>query len=255
MKNWILILFLFSAVRLWGQVEVIPDLVTDRPDQTESAVTVPLGALQIESGFVLETDKNQGVKTTNTTYNTTLLRYGLFENMELRLAADYHKTELDQIAPTEGFAPLSVGIKTAIRKEKGWIPEMAVLAHITLPYWGKEEFTAKYLAPQIRLAAGHTLTDRLSLGWNLGLEWGDDDPRANRFYSLVMGASLSDKLSAYAELYGYSPEDGDADYRADAGFTYLLRNNLQLDISGGIGLNDVAPDRFVSFGLSWRLPY
>jgi hypothetical protein len=33
------------------------ELVTDRPDQTESAVTVPLNSLQIETGFVYESLK------------------------------------------------------------------------------------------------------------------------------------------------------------------------------------------------------
>ena len=32
------------------------DLVTDRPDQTEAPVLVPQGALQVETGFQIETD-------------------------------------------------------------------------------------------------------------------------------------------------------------------------------------------------------
>ena len=62
-----------------------PDLVTDRPDQTESSITVPFKSLQIETGFIKE---KQG-ENTNLAYNTTLLRYGLLENLELRLGLEY----------------------------------------------------------------------------------------------------------------------------------------------------------------------
>lgn len=57
MKILISTLFLFFAVALQAQQQV-PDLVTDRPDQTESAATVPKHFLQIETGFILENDEN-----------------------------------------------------------------------------------------------------------------------------------------------------------------------------------------------------
>jgi hypothetical protein len=34
----------------------------------------------------------------------------------------------------------------------------------------------------------------------------------------------------------------------------MLNKNFQLDVSGGIGLSDISPDYFVSFGLSYRIP-
>lgn len=63
-------------------------LVTDRPDQTESAVTVPLNSLQIETGFLYE-----GVKETESVFDNysigALLRYGILDNIELRFGGDY----------------------------------------------------------------------------------------------------------------------------------------------------------------------
>lgn len=73
---------------MMGQVDV-PDLITDRPDQTESSTTVPLKALQIETGFILENDISGNINHTGYTLNTTLLRYGLFENFEVRLGLEY----------------------------------------------------------------------------------------------------------------------------------------------------------------------
>jgi hypothetical protein len=42
--------------------------------------------------------------------------------------------------------------------------------------------------------------------------------------------------------------------RADAGLTYLIGNNFQLDFSAGQGITDNAPERFVAFGFSYRFP-
>lgn len=58
---------------------------------------------------------------------------------------------------------------------------------------------------------------------------------------------------------GFSYERLKADYpnndlRADFGFTYLVRPNLQLDLSSGLGFSKISPDFFISTGLSWRIP-
>ena len=61
-------------------------------------------------------------------------------------------------------------------------------------------------------------------------------------------------MSAFVESYGTIPERDDNEYLADAGITFLIMNNLQFDLSGGIGLNKAATDNFISFGISCRLP-
>ncbi|WP_209319853.1 transporter [Ancylomarina longa] len=65
---------------------------------------------------------------------------------------------------------------------------------------------------------------------------------------------MSEKLNAFAELYGFLPGKGKNDHRWDGGLTYEVNENLQLDISTGIGLSKVSPDFFPSLGLSIRMP-
>ncbi len=38
----------------------------------------------------------------------------------------------------------------------------------------------------------------------------------------------------------------------DGGFTYLVRDTLQLDVAAGVGLSDEADDWFVGIGVSAR---
>jgi hypothetical protein len=58
----------------------------------------------------------------------------------------------------------------------------------------------------------------------------------------------------FVESYGLLLEEGDSEHLFDAGFTFLVLPNLQLDVSGGVGLNNNAMDNFLSFGLTYRLP-
>ncbi|MBK5192795.1 MAG: hypothetical protein JJE07_06200 [Flavobacteriaceae bacterium] len=58
------------------EISVSEDLITDRPDQTESPSLVSKGSIQVETGFFYENSENQNVKEKSYVYNTSLLRYG-----------------------------------------------------------------------------------------------------------------------------------------------------------------------------------
>ncbi|MFO7620034.1 MAG: hypothetical protein R6W81_02050, partial [Bacteroidales bacterium] len=74
------------------------------------------------------------------------------------------------------------------------------------------------------------------------------------YYSFVLGITATEKLGLFTEFYGLMREPGERMHLFDAGFTFLVLHNLQLDISGGIGLNKLAFDSFISFGFTYRLP-
>ena len=85
---------------------------------------------------------------------------------------------------------------------------------------------------------------------------GERDTLSNAFYTVALGFGLNDRLSAFVELYGDIPASasGGPANSFDGGFTYLVRDNLQLDLAGGVGVSDAADDWFVGLGLSLRLP-
>src|SRR5688572_15602552 len=65
-----------------------PELVTDRPDQTESTATVPAGRVQIEAGATFISDEEESVEIELSQFPGTLVRIGLSERFELRLGWD-----------------------------------------------------------------------------------------------------------------------------------------------------------------------
>ena len=221
---------------------------TDRPDQTESVAVTPKNYLQMEFGFSREQiDKeNRSVS-----FPSLLLKYGLNERFEFRLITEW-VSERSGTENLRGITPLALGFKVSICEEKGILPKTSFLGHLSIPKAASEKFQSKYFAPDFRFTMQHTLSDKISLGYNLGAEWNAETSEPAFIYTVTSGFSLTGKLGCYIELYGFAPQDDKADHRADGGFTYLVNNNFMIDLSGGVGITKNAPDHYFAVGFSHR---
>jgi len=243
----------------------VPDLVTDRPDQTESSQTVPPGYVQMEYGWThVEDDESVDMKADS--FPETLFRVGIVNDLELRLGfSGYVWEEIDApAAPSQrndGAGDMELGIKYKLSDERGWRPQTALLAGTTLPT-GARAFSNERLDPSLRLACSHTLSDTTGFGYNLAGIWqseedeaGDRDTKASLAYSVVLGTALSPRLGTFIEFFGEAPTgEGKPANSIDGGFTYLLADNLQVDLLGGVALSEAADDWFFGAGIVWRLP-
>ncbi|WP_179021545.1 transporter [Winogradskyella forsetii] len=232
-------------------------LVTDRPDATEASSTVGKGTLQIETGGLFESFEENNTTSENYTYNTTLIRYGILDNVELRVGWDFvegitkvNGRKLDNV--TSGLSPLLLGLKLDIAEEKGSMPEIALIGHVFPLFSASADYRPETTGIDFRLSLSHTLSEKSSLGYNIGAKWGNDSPEAAAIYSLSYGYSLSDKFGCFTELYGDLPEDSSANHYWDAGFTYLPCNDLQFDIYGGTSITQ-GQDLLIGMGLSYRV--
>lgn len=234
---------------------MLEPIIPDRPGQTNPPDVIPPNAMQLETGFSSETKTAEGTHSVNFLYNTSLVRIGMLENCELRITLEYAGTKVDSashVATLDGFNPVSVGTKLAVCPEKGIIPQTSLNVAIMLPYFGKKEFRPSFLAPSFYFLMQNMLNKNLSLGYNLGLQWDGIQPNATAVYSISLSATVHESIGIFAECYGFTTENSVSDYRADAGFTYLVSNNIQVDFSAGFGLNTIAPDSFEAFGFAWR---
>jgi hypothetical protein len=242
------------------------ELITDRPDQTESPNVVPKGRGQLEVGFTKTREDESGMRTDTLEGPGTLLRLGLAERFELRLGWTGLVDEELQVAglklDDDGVGDTEVGAKYALRTGEGGGPEIAVLGGASLPT-GDEDFSSDRVDPAVRVSVAHALTDTLGLGYNVGVEWetergsdGGRDTLSSGIYTLALGIGVTDRLGAFVELFGAVPAsaEGSPAHSLDGGATYLLRDNLQLDLAGGVGLSDAADDWFMGVGVSWRFP-
>lgn len=250
----------FSAFMVQGQeVEEAPgEMITDRPDETEAPSLVAKGYLQIETGFFYEERRYGNYHEKEWAYNTTLLRYGLFDNLELRLGTDVVQVREEingrEFNSTEtGFVPLLLGAKIGIAEEEGWLPEIGFMGHLRLPFAASEDFRPENTGVDFRFAFTHTINDSSDLSYNLGAEWHNDESSPTYIYTVSYGYDLTDRLGIYAELYGDLPEDESADHFWDAGITYLLSQNFQLDAFVGTGINS-SQHVWAGGGFSYRIP-
>lgn len=221
------------------------DLVTDRPDQTESALTVPRGLFQFEAGVIAEAGDQR-------TIGAALLRIGLHPRIEARIGFDGWR----DVGPADGAGDVTLGAKLALTApDAPWT--LALIGTGSLGT-GAAGLAADGIDPEVRVALARPLGERLSLGLNGGVFWTalGATTRADALYTAVVGASAAPGVGLFVESYGTLPvsDGGAATHLVDAGVTVLLTPTVQLDGSAGLGLSDTAPDWFVGFGVSLRVP-
>jgi hypothetical protein len=225
------------------------ELVTDRPDQTESAVTVPLNSLQIETGFAYEKFKENNISVENYSIAGTLFRYGLFENVELRIGTGYLINKAD--VSNDGFGDFLLGTKINFLTEENGPLDFGLLIHAALPI-GDEAFKPENAEPELIAAISRSLSDRFSISANVGGFHDSSIEEIVYLYTGAFGLSLNDELSSFVELYGNFSTPFSPIHNFDGGFTYLLSDNLQLDVSGGKGISGTDSFWFVSSGVSLK---
>ena len=226
----------------------IEPIECDRPDQTETPSLVPKGMFQMETGFSVEKDKSDQALA----LPSALLKYGVNDRFELRLIVGYGNFRADGVT-TSGIEPVLIGTKISLCEEDGFIPKTSFIGHVSIPNLSSPQLKADHYAPEFRLTMAHTLSDKISLSYNLGAEWDGFTPDATFAYTLTTGFSMTQKFGAYVEVFGFAPEHDSASHSADGGFTFLLSNNAMIDISGGFGLTENAPDYYGALGFSFRI--
>ena len=257
-RNILFLTFGVFSSMMSQEVEITDAIITDRPNATESPNTVPKSTIQVETGAFFEAYEANGTKAETIGYNTTLVRYGLFDNFELRLGWNFEEirttvggVKLDNVET--GLSPLLAGLKVEIVEEKGLIPKIGLLVHMALPFTASDDFRPQTTGVDFRLSLGHTLSDKSSIAYNLGAKWGDDSSVANYLYTLVYGYSITEKLGSYFEIYGDASKANKPNHFWDAGITYLISNVIQADATIGKSFTE-GQDIFVSAGLSFRIP-
>jgi len=245
-----------------GGPDLYAPLVTDRPDFSESSVTVGLGVAQLETGYTYIYNDDSGRLTQSHSFPESLLRLGMLaEWFELRFDWNYlsERDELGAIAVTSsGTEDLGLGIKLALTPQEYLLPETAIILQSNVPT-GSSEFTAGELLPGVIYLYSWDITEEWSTGGLSAIHRAKDELTNNTFVvvhqSWTVGRSWTDRLGTFLEWFVLATTGADTDHTQhylDAGFTVLINNDLQWDMRFGLGLNDAADDFFSGTGLSMR---
>jgi len=243
-------------------------LVTDRPDFTESTNAIPTGHAQLEMGYTFTYDRESKTRTRSHTAPELLLRLGVASDFELRLGWEGYSWS-ETRAPTntragrpvrreewdQGANDVSIGVKYKFAEQEGARPHMGIIAAMTAPS-GSANTSSGDVEPEVVFLWAYDVDDRFSIAGNAGVVLPTDD--GDRFVqgkaSLSFAYSVTDRIGAYAEYFGFYPnaEHSDAAHSVNGGVTYLINDNFQLDARIGAGLNEEADDFFSGIGFSVR---
>ncbi len=240
MKYNILLVVLFLSFS--GQAQ---NLITDRPGASDASVTVPNGYFHVEMGSMFYEDA--GVQLWNV--NNNLFRYGVANNVELRLITNLNLYKFAAKEKSElGVNDIEFGLKWGLINKDAL--QLAYVGHLIAPT-GSTNSTADATGMRHKLSLSHPLNSRIGCTYNIGIDYFGQDNNALT-YTYSIGFGLTDKWSFFTELYGdwFKFEEFSSSF--DSGVAYIVRPDLQLDFSFGTGLT--SDFNFYAFGISWRFP-
>jgi len=225
------ILLLCYTVNLTAQETQKPNFSTDRPGQCFSSSTVPKGHLLLETGIGV--DLFNGLNSWNLT--ATDLRYGVAKNFELRSGVRAFAQKRAGVDDLDFTGALTAGLKWQIVGKK---IELAYLAEAAIPIY-PNIVNAYHL-----LQLSHPVGDKISFSYMLmhNVDFGVINypgyGGAAQF-SYLAAFTLMPKWSFYLELSAFWDSSDPFEYGIlyDAGMTYMVKDNLQLDFFFGHGIN------------------
>ncbi|NIA29073.1 MAG: hypothetical protein GWP06_04060 [Actinobacteria bacterium] len=243
------VLLLLTLICL-SAVHVLPaqELTTDRPDYTESAITVPARSVQLETGLEYVTENN----TVSTTFPNSLFRIGLHRSVELRIGfTGWTWAKLSDERDLY-FNDMIVESKIQLTDKKADVPVAIILA-ATIPV-GDDAVSTGGSDYGMKFAGSCDLSENTDLGINAGIYSVFDgmNRQLMAIASISYGISLNQSVGIFFETFAEMPQKEIWTPVFDSGLTFSLTRLSQLDLYAGIGLNSVAPDLIIGTGYSIR---
>ncbi len=236
------------TLRVMASLAEEPELVTDRPDFTESAVVVPRRSIQLETGFEYAREQNDH----SMTLPNVLIRMGIHPIIEMRFGGP-GLSWFGSMDNQSHFNDISLEAKIQLGRRDAPQP-FALIVFTTFPTGtsvvssGKNDFG-------LRLSWANDLSESSSIGINLGgASIGEKQKRLlNMFCSASYGHNLTDRTACFVESYAEITQRNVWVPVVDGGFTFSIASLYQLDLYAGKGLNSAAPSFTVGAGFCCRL--
>lgn len=228
-------------------------IVADRPGFSSSTSVIGPNQVQIEMGYE-RTQAASGDETVTQTFPLVNIRKGITHAMEVSLFwrgwSRFSVNDQSSIVEND----VTVGAKYAMYSVTAC--HLSLFGAINLPT-GDASVTSDHFDPTVGVIWDYTLTRSIGgFGTVLGTT---TKPNSSRIYTIqpAIGAnvSLTSGLFAFVEYFSMIPSEMvDSQHSLDAGFTFSMTDDIQLDVNAGIGLNHETSD-FIGFGLAYRLNF
>lgn len=238
-----------------------PPFVPGRPGNTESAIAVPKGYLQIESGLVNYTrDKNEDEKSKLWSLAQTAFRYGIADRTDIQLVIQpYNKFNVKGTGYDDkytGFGNTTIRMLHTVMGADGNSPSFGLIGFVNFVTADKELKDIGIYDDRttggLTATGGIDLTDNLSLTLTLGdaVKHYRETSYLNDVYGGInLTYGVTEQFSTYIEAFGDHVRDNSTQATIDLGATYLLSPTTQIDAGVNIAANLNTPD--ASFFIGW----
>ncbi len=245
------------------------ELMTDRPDNTESPFTVDPGHLQFETtlfGYARSFPDADGSVTDSEEFGTTNIRLGLTNSSEVNaIWQPYGTVQTHAPDPANSMRQSGTGGLEIRAKINLWgndtfetpgATALGLLPYVSLPTARGDGVSPDAVEGGFILPYAIKLAKNFDLSLNAGIAAVHNDDttgyRPQYLASASLGQDWTEKLSSYYEVFGqFNTPQGNAVILA-SGITYQVTKNLQFDTGINFGVTKAA-DRFNPFiGVSTR---
>ncbi len=241
------------------------EFVTDRPDKTESPISVDAGHFVIETDLVNYTrEKTDTTITENTFLGLPNLKMGLNNWMDIQFVLEVHRinrtvdTSNGTVDRRQGYGNSTIRLKMNMWGNDEGDTALAMMPYVIVP-------TSQGGLSHHQWEGGVILpvSAQLPNGWSLGAMVQYDHKKnttSSNYHSefitsVTTGHDLVGDLAFYVEVWNQSKNDaGSAPITTfDLGFTYMVNPDFQLDTGLNSGITDGADDMNLFAGLSLRI--
>lgn len=237
------------------------EMETDRPDVSESPITVDAGHFQYEADLVsMERHTSDAGKDRQTTINRGNLKWGLTSSTSLQIGVEtlvlLRHTDKQDPTPqkAQGFGDVNLRIKQNIIGNNGGRFALAVLPYLKFP-------TATYTDTKYEGGIIVPLSLQLPHDWKLGgqveidrLQNEDDDQLHTEWLqSLTISHDIIEKLTGIVETYyTYDLDHHQLSNYLNAALQLEIAKDLKVDAGVNYGLQHEALKKYF-VGLAFRL--
>jgi hypothetical protein len=223
------------------------EIVTDRPDVTNSSIVVPMGSFQSENG--INFSSQNGGRTIDGT--NSRWRLGIAPCLEVLVDLPTYFSNV-KLPGNSGFSDVAPAVKWQISPVPGKV-DLSMTVGVFVPT-GALDIAGRGAQPYLQFPWSWELRD----GWGLSGMFTEffrpSDLTTKRMTeaTFVIEKKLTDKTSVFTEYVGDYPEGASPNQLLNSGVLYHLTPTQQLDCHFAIGLNHKAPSYIVGLGYSVR---
>lgn len=218
---------LFSIIFIGGTIQAQDFISTDRPDQSEGVFVLPRKQLQLETGITFSK---------NSLTNSTMLRYGIGKNTELRL-----ENGLQTLGKFSTDA-IVLSAKQKIFESDNHLPSITGIGYLSYTPNAEHPFSTDAV-----LAFQQEISPKFSMDWNIGIK-----ERFQSFiWTTILNYSPKDELNFFAEYFADFGNNA-PHHSIDLGIMYIINPNFQIDFAVGQSIFATDGEPFATAGVSYR---